>query len=227
LNGRVVLLYQLIIIIQQLIMKKLLFLPLFFCFMYMGFGQTNIVNSWVNPNITSQNLGVHKMVVAALLYDQGVRREVEDYIVNNFYSGMATQSYLLIGDSLITNEAAESQKLMSLGFDGIFILKRSGNENQQAYVPGQAPTEWTTWGGYWGYWGGPRLVTHYNSGTPGHTVNVYTGLVQVNIYSFKANTLLYSANTSTTRPGGAMPLFEDVVNAVNAQLNANGLLIPN
>ena len=207
-------------------MKRILPLLFCFCVYFSGFAQSSILNSWTDPNINNQNLGIHKMVVAALLYDQGVRREVEDYLVN-LYPGMATQSYLLLGDSLITNESDESQRLISLGYDGILIMKRSGNDNQEQYIPGRPPTEYTTWGGYWGYWGGPRWVNHYNPGTPGHAVNVYTGLVQVNLYFLKSNTLIFSANTSTTRPGGTLPLFEDVSNAINADLYANGILTRN
>ena len=40
--------------------------------------------------------GVHKIVVAALIYDQGVRRQVEDYMAS-LYPGTAMQSYLILG----------------------------------------------------------------------------------------------------------------------------------
>ena len=116
-------------------MKKNLCFLLGLSVYFSAFTQSSIINSWANPNIISQNLAVHKMVVAALLYDQGVRREVEDYLVT-LYPGIATQSYLLLGDSLITDESAESQRLKNAGYDGILIMKRSGNDNQQQYIPG-------------------------------------------------------------------------------------------
>jgi hypothetical protein len=204
-------------------MKKQFFLSLVICMPFVGFGQSAILNSWSDPNTSNQNLTVHKMVVAALIYNQAVRRIVEDYVVS-LYPGMATQSYQLIGDSLITDEAGESQKLKALGYDGIIIMKQTGDNDQQQYIPGRAPVSYTTWGGYWGYWGGPRWVNHYNPGTPGHVQNQYTWFVQVNIFSLTSNTLIYSANTSTTRPGGTVPLFEDVSNAIHAQLSTEGLI---
>jgi hypothetical protein len=202
---------------KKLILVFVIFIPL------LSSAQSAIINSWSDPNSTNQNISVHKVVVAALIYNQGVRRVVEDYVVS-LYPGTATQSYLLIGDSLITDEAAQSQKLKNLGFDGIIIMKQTGDNDQQQYIPGRAPVNYTTWGGYWGYWGGPHWVNHYNPGTPGHTQNIYTWFVQVNVYSLNTNTLIYTANTSTTRPGGTVPLFEDVSNAIHAQLSTDGIL---
>jgi len=204
-------------------MKKNLILALFILGPFAVSAQSAIINSWSDPNTGNQNLTIHKMVVAALIYNQGVRRIVEDYVVS-LYPGMATQSYRLIGDSLVTDEAGESQKLKSQGFDGILIMKQTGDNDQQQYIPGRAPVSYTTWGGYWGYWGGPRLVNHYNPGSPGHIQNNYTWFVQVNLYSLTTNTLVYSANTSTTRPGGTVPLFEDVSNAIQSQLSTDGII---
>jgi hypothetical protein len=204
-------------------MKKQLFFALMLCIPFTGLTQSAILNSWSDPNAGTQNLTMHKMVVAALIYNQAVRRTVEDYIVG-LYPGLATQSYLLMGDSLVTDEAGESQKLKAQGYDGILIMKQTGNNDQQQFVPGRAPSSYTTWGGYWGYWGGPHWVNHYNPGSPGRVENTYTWFVQVNIFSLSSNNLIYSANTSTTRPGGTVPLFEDVSNAIRSQLSTEGLI---
>jgi hypothetical protein len=204
-------------------MKKKIILALIVLAPFAASAQSAIINSWSDPNTGNQNLAIHKMVIAALIYNQAVRRTVEDYVVS-LYPGVATQSYILMGDSLVTDEAGESQKLKSQGFDGIIIMKQTGDNDQQQYIPGRAPVSYTTWGGYWGYWGGPRWVNHYNPGTPGHTQNTYTWFVQVNVFSLNSNSLVYSANTSTTRPGGTVPLFEDVSNAIHAQLSTSGII---
>jgi hypothetical protein len=203
-------------------MKKKLILALIVLAPFAVSAQSAIINSWSDPNMGSQNLTVHKMVVAALIYNQGVRRIVEDYVVS-LYPGMATQSYILMGDSLVTDEAGESQKLKSQGFDGILMMKQTGDNDQQQYIPGRAPVSYTTWGGYWG-WGGPSVVNHYNPGTPGHVQNTYTWFVQVNLYALNTNNLIYTANTSTVRPGGTVPLFEDVNNAIRSQLSTDGII---
>lgn len=204
-------------------MKKKLFLMLMICLPFAGFSQSQIINSWSDPNTGNQNLSVHKFVVGALIYNQTVRRIVEDYMAS-LYPGIATQSYLLMGDSLMTDEAGQSQRLVAAGFDGIILMKQTGDNDNQQYIPGRPPTNFQTWGGYWGYWGGPRIINHYNPGTPGHTQNTYTWFVQVNLFSLRTNTLIWSANTSTVKPGGTVPLFDDVCNAVHAQMSTDGVL---
>lgn len=188
-------------------------------------GQSQIMNHWRDPNTTVQNPGIHKIVVAALIYDQGVRHQVEDYMIT-LYPGVATQSYLVMGgDSLITNESAQASRLKNEGFDGIVIMKQVGENTTQQYIPGRMPSYYNTWGGYWGGgWGGPRWVTHYNPGTPGHEQNNWTWFVQVNVFSLVTNKLIWSANTTTTDPGGRIPLFEDVCNAVRSQMTNEGFL---
>jgi hypothetical protein len=206
-------------------MKKILLLTLSMAGAMAAFSQSQIINSWRDPNTSIQNPGFHKVIVAALLNDQGVRRQVEDYMVS-LYPGMAMQSYRLIGDSLATNEEAFSQEFKNEGYDGIAIIKQTNEQTTQQYVPGRMPSYYNTWGGYWGWrgWGGPHWVGHYNPGTPGRVANQWHWYVQVNVYSLVSNSLVYTANTITTNPGGRVPLFEDVCNAVRTQMSAVGFM---
>ena len=215
-----------IVLQEKNYMKKKLLLALIICSPFAGFAQSQILNSWRDPNVSIQNPGFHKIVLAALIYDQGVRRQVEDYMTS-LYPGVATQSYLVMGgDSLIADESAQSQRLKSKGYDGVVILKQTNESSSQQYVPGQMPLYYSTWHGYWGHygWGGPRWVVHYNTGTPGRVITDRTWFVQVNVYSLITNKLIWSANTSTTDPGGRVPLFEDVCNAVHSQMTTEGFL---
>jgi hypothetical protein len=186
---------------------------------------TKILNSWEDPN-TVVNPAVHKIVVAALLYDQGVRRQVEDYMVS-LYPGVAVQSYQVLGgDSILTDEHGESQRLKNEGYDGVVIMKQVSQNTTQRYVPGTMPTYYGTWGGYWGYGWGPRYYGGgvYSPGTPGYVETNHHWFVQVNVYSLNSNNLIWSANTETTNPGGRIPLFTDVCNAVKKQMKADGFL---
>jgi len=183
---------------------------------------TKIVNSWHDPETRIKDPKVHRIVVAALIYDQGVRRQVEDYMAS-LYAGAATQSYVFLGgDSLMTyGEDYYNQRLKSESYDGIVIMRQVGENVSQHYVPGQMPSYYSTWGGYWGHsWG----TTFYNPGTPGHMRTDRTWHVQVNVYSIAANKLIYTASTNTTDPGGRVPLFEDVCKAVKKDMKKGGFL---
>ncbi len=199
-------------------------------FVVLGFfsctSPTRVLNSWKDPGTSVTNPGVHKIVVAALLYDQGVRRQVEDYMAS-LYPGVATQSYQILGgDSILTDEHGESQRLRGMGYDGIVIMKQVAQNTTQHYVPGTMPSYYTTWGGYWGYGWGPRYggVTYYNPGSPGYVETNHHWYVQVIVYSLVTNKLVWEANTETTNPGGRIPLFTDVCNAVKRQMKSDGFL---
>jgi hypothetical protein len=207
-------------------MKKLGLSVFVISFLLSCSSPTQITSSWKDPNTTITHPGVHKIVVAALIYDQGVRRQVEDYMAS-LYPGTAMQSYLILGgDSLISQEQAYSQKLQSAGYDGIVIMKQVTENLSQHYVPGQYPSYYSTWGGYWGNgWGGRGWgTTFYNPGTPGHFQTDRTWIVQVNVYSLITNRLIWAANTRTTDPGGRIPLFDDVCKAVRSQMKSDGFL---
>ncbi len=208
-------------------MKKQIVLAVFLCSFFACTSPTQIVNSWRDPNVTIQNPKLHKIVVAALIYDQGVRRQVEDYMVS-LYPGVATQSYLVLGnDSVLTNTPAYDAKFKSEGYDGIVIMKQVTENTSQHYVPGMMPSYYTTWGGYWGGgWGpGPGWgATYYNPGTPGYIQTDRVWIVQVNVYALPDNKLIWSANTRTKNPGGRVPLFDDVCKAVHTQMISQGFL---
>jgi hypothetical protein len=194
-------------------------------FIYSCTSPTRVLNSWKDPNTTITKPGVHKILVAALLYDQGVRRQVEDYMAS-LYPGEAVQSYQILGgDSILTDEHGESQRLKDQGFDGIVIMKQVAQNTTQRYIPGTMPSYYTSWGGYWGYGWGPRYgMTYYNPGTPGYVQTNHHWYVQVNVYSLISNKLIWTANTETTNPGGRIPLFTDVCNAVKRQMKYDGFL---
>ncbi|MFT3704328.1 MAG: hypothetical protein QM802_18310 [Agriterribacter sp.] len=187
---------------------------------------TKIVNSWRDPETTIKRPGVHAMVVAALIQDQVVRRQVEDYMVS-LYPGKATQSYRLFGgDSLLTkDEPYYNELLKKEGYDGIVLMKQVSSKTTERYVPGKPPAYFTTWSGYWrGGWGNHWATTQYMPGTPGHIRKDWTWMVEVSVYSLKANKLIWAANTSTTNPGGRVPLFEDVCKAVHKEMRSDGFL---
>jgi len=181
---------------------------------------SRIVNSWKDPG-TSIDPSIHKIVVAAIIYDPALRRQVEDYMVS-LYPGMATQSYVLFGaDPLNGNEENHNQTLKAQGYDGIVIIRRTNENVNQHYVAGQMPTYYHTWDGYWhNGWS----ATYIDPGTPGHLATGRTWMVQVTVFSVQENKLIWSANTSTTNPGGGVPLFDDVSNAARAKMKADGFL---
>ncbi|HTE25905.1 hypothetical protein [Flavitalea sp.] len=186
--------------------------------------QTQIVNSWRDAETTIQNPGLHSIVVAALINDQVVRRQVEDYMAS-LYPGAATQSYMLFGgDSLLQKgESHYNDILKKEGYDGIVLLRQTGENTDQQFVAGRPPAYLNTWSGYWrGGWGNRWAEPQFLPGTPGRIETDRTWHVQVTVYSLLANKLIWAANTNTTNPGGRVPLFEDVCKAVKKEMKREG-----
>jgi hypothetical protein len=55
-------------------MKKKLIVALIALAPFAASAQSAIINSWSDPNTANQNLAIHKVVIAALIYNQAVRR---------------------------------------------------------------------------------------------------------------------------------------------------------
>jgi hypothetical protein len=201
--------------------RKLLLVTALSALFFSCSAPSQILSSWRDPGTSITNPGIHKIVVAAIIHDPVVRRQIEDYMVS-LYPGAATPSYIAFGPKpLDGNEDAVNLELKKQGYDGIVLLRQTNETINQHYVPGRFPTYYQTWGGYWrNGWG----VSYYNPGTPGHIATKRTWVVQVTVYSVQENKLIWAADTRTTNPGGRVPLFQDVCNSVRKQMKSDGFL---
>jgi hypothetical protein len=180
-------------------------------------GSTKIVTSWRDPEVTVNTAQLNKFVVAALLKNQGVRRRAED-LMASYYPGKAVPSYKELGEAeLKDSDDVYNQKLKNEGFDGIVIMRLLQVDRDRRYVPGDYPVYYRSWRGFYATaWPG-----FY---TPGYYTTDKTYSVEVNIYSFKRDKLIWSATTSTVNPSGGDALFDDVIRAVKEKMDKEGFL---
>jgi hypothetical protein len=178
---------------------------------------TQIVDSWRDPDVVVDTSNVHKFVVAALLKNQTMRRQVEDEMAAQF-PGKAVQSYTELGvEDLKDDDAVYNQKLKNDGYDGIVIMRLVDVEKSTRYVPGANPAYYGSWRRYWRYsWTG-----FYD---PGYYTTDKAFNVEVTVYSLIRDKLIWSANTSTVNPSGRGELFSDVARAVVKRMKKEGFL---
>ena len=178
---------------------------------------THIVNSWRDPEVVVDTANIHQFVVAALLKNQAVRRQVEDDMAARF-PGKAVQSYKELGeDELKENDDVYNQKLRRDGYDGIVMLRLVNVDKSTTYVPGAYPVYYGSWRGYWRYsWGG-----FYD---PGYYTTDKAFNVEVTVFSLKRDKLIWTANTTTVNPAGRGELFADVSKAVVDKMKKEGFL---
>src|SRR5579872_5260023 len=106
---------------------------------------THIVNSWRDPDVVIDTADIHQFVIAALLKNQTVRRQVEDEIAAQF-PGKAVQSYKELGEGELKDDESEyNQKLKNDGFDGIVMMRLVDVSKSTRYVPGTYPMYYGSW----------------------------------------------------------------------------------
>lgn len=178
---------------------------------------TKIVTSWRDPEVTVNTAQLNKFVVAALLKNQAVRRRTEE-LMASYYPNKAVESYKEFGETeLKETDDFYNQKLKSEGFDGIVIMRLVEVNKENRYVPGNYPVYYRTWRGFYATaWPGYYSPGYYT------TDKVYD--VEINVYSFKRDKLIWSATTSTINPGGRDQLFDDVIKAVKKRMDKEGFL---
>lgn len=178
---------------------------------------TQITSSWRDPGVTVNAGQIHKFVVAALIKDQSVRRNVEDNMAS-YMPGKAVQSYVVFGtDSLKDDADVYNQKLKSEGYDGIVIMRLSDVDKDKRYVPGNYPVYYNTWRGYWSY----SWPSFYS---PGYYTTDKTYYIEVNVYSLLQNKLIWSGTTSTINPGNNDQLYNNVSKVIYNKMKSEGFL---
>lgn len=197
--------------ISLIIFASLLFVCLASC------NPTKIVTSWREPDASVSASQLNKFVVAALLKNQAVRRKTED-LMASYFPRKAVQSYKELGETeLKENNEFYNQKLKGEGFDGVVVMRLLQVDKNKRYVPGNYPDYYHTWGLYYtAAWTG-----FY---TPGYYATDKIFDVEVNVYSFKRDKLIWSATTSTVNPAGNDALYDDVIKAVKKRMKKEGFL---
>jgi len=178
---------------------------------------TQIVDSWRDPDVVVDTARVNKFVVAALLKNQTVRRQVEDEMAAQF-PGKAVQSYKELGEvELKEDDAMYNQKLKNDGYDGIVMMRLVDVDKSTRYVPGANPVYYGSWRRYWRYsWTG-----FYD---PGYYTTDKAFNVEVTVYSLIRDKLIWAANTTTVNPAGRSELFSDVSKTVVKKMKKEGFL---
>jgi hypothetical protein len=178
---------------------------------------THISHSWRDPSVTVDTAKIGKFVVAALLKNQTVRREVEDDMASRF-PGKAVQSYKEFGDSdLKESEDFYNRKLKEKGYDGIVVVRLVNVDKNVRYVPGSYPVYYRSWRGYWGY----SWTAFYD---PGYYTTDRSYDVEVNVYSLDPDRLIWTASTSTLNPPDRGQMFRDVSRIVYTKMKKEGFL---
>ena len=190
---------------------------------------TTIVDSWRDPNITISQEHFKKVLIVALLKDETNRRVAENTIVATEPT-IFHASYDMLGQNNLN--LSQDQKLTILtneGYDGVITLRLVDKNTQVSYVPGT-----TTYAGYGGYYGGmygggfggwygAYGANYYD---PGYYQENTNYIVETNVFSIKANKLLWTGTTKTVDPTDVATTVTNIMQAVTAEMRKDGTLPP-
>jgi len=187
------------------------------CFGMLCCTSTRVERSWRDPLVTVDLSQLNKVMVVALLKNEGTRRSTEDELCA-LLKGKGVPSYLyLTKDIKEENEGSIRDRIKSEGFDGYIIMRLVDVDKELKWVPGQYPLFYGRfWGYYWNYWG-----AFYN---PGHYETTKTYRIETNVYSIKRDKLIWSGITKSVDPGRVDKLMTAAAKAVYKEMVREGFI---
>jgi hypothetical protein len=191
-------------------MKQLFYSALFMLALTACGTSAHIEHSWRDPNVTVDMSQLHKVMVVALLKNETYRREAEDDMVG-MLNGKGVASYNYLNKTVKEDqEPALREKLKNEGFDGIITMKLADVEKDRNWVPNNYPPYPAYYGRFWPYYWYSWNAFY----EPGHYESNKTYTVEVNVYSLKAEKLVWSGVTQSVNPDGMGKLVHAVVKTV-------------
>ena len=162
---------------------------------------TSVTSSWKSPAI--KTVGMHKMLVVAVVPTESVRRNLENQLVHELAKqGVnGSPSYLYIENGSSLDKDSVRSLVQTAGMDSVFIANYLGTTHELEY----APTTYYDFG-YWNTYGGT-----YQERTE----------VKLEFRLFDARNqgrLVWSATTSTIDPESVASAVPEVADDVVAQL---------
>ena len=198
---------------------------------------TTIVDSWRDPNTTIAQEQFKKVLIVALLKDETNRRVAENTIVATEPT-LFFPSYDLYDQNSTTLTAAQKTAILTdEGYDGVITLRLVDKNTQVNYVPGTSTYMGYggmyngaygygyggMYGGGFGGWYGAYGGAYYD---PGYYQESTNYIVETNVFSVKANKLLWTGTTKTVDPSDVASTVTNIIQAVADNMRKDGTLPP-
>lgn len=176
---------------------------------------TRIETQWQDPALAPQQLAFTRLIALAQVEDETTRRVVEDELVRVLAAGPRAQArgmqvepaYPRISSAELGDVAALRAKVEAAGYDGAVVLRLVSDQERITHVPGHYEVMW-------------GAAVRYE---PGYTDVDRIVRIETSVYSIREGKLLWSGVSRTLNPRDLRDLVDDVVRAVGAELEAQGL----
>lgn len=172
---------------------------------------TKVTSSWKSPDVTSGNLSMKKIMVAALLPDRNrdLQKSMEKQLVDELKSKgiQAVSAYKLYGPKYLPQDEHKAiNKLQESGVDGFLTIVLLDKNKEQNYNSGYSQIEPV---GYYRNWYGYYRTVYGRVYTPGYYTTQTKYYWESNLYDVPGEKLIYSAQSESFDPSSVNKLASD------------------
>lgn len=198
-------------------MKKL-FLPILF--LIFSCSSTKIISSWSEPNKQIKISNLNKVLVIAKFKTETSNRKAEDNMVEYIGEiGIPSYNYLKSNFN-IENIDGIRTKIKKDGFDGVVTMRLIDVEQEQITQRDNSNRYPTNYRDFNNYFYDSQMS--YENPNYYVTTKVYT--IETNVYSIKANKIIWTALTETTDPKGVEKMTSEIAKVVYKQMLKEGFV---
>jgi hypothetical protein len=210
-------------------MKKF-FIALSIVFLGSCSSGTSIVSSWRDPDTTTANSQFKKILVVALVKDEATRRITENRIAAigpKFHSSYA----IMNGNDLGLSKEQKFKILQDENYYAVVTMRLVDTVKESNYVPGTNTSMYYSgyggmYGGYGAYggfggWYGMYSPVYYD---PGYYQETTSYLVETNIFSLKANKLVWTGTTKSSNGTDIGLLVDSIIATIMQEMKKDGFI---
>ena len=184
--------------------------------------QTHIVDLWSDPSVSRDPM--HRVVVVAVKKDPIRRRQWEDAFVAELRDRHidAVPSYQ-ISPNAIPDSATMADRLSRDHFDGVLMVRQSGQQERQQYVP---PSSYIGRAGvvYNPFWGTYRTV-YREYVTPGYVENEQLLWYRTTVYDLRRDAQeVWTAATRTRNPYSQQAVRDEIAGLIVPAMGRSGVI---
>jgi hypothetical protein len=199
--------------------KNTIFLSLCLTFMLASCTSTQITSSWREPNKQISLAKLNKVLVVALFKTETSRHKAEDEMVS-YLKNKGVASYNYLDESYNKKSESEIRDKVKLGgFDGAITMRLIDVNKEETYIPGNSnyPEYYRSFTGYY-----YRNWSYYSD--PGYYYTTKKFTVETNVYSLKADKIIWSGITRTTDPEGVDQMMNEITKVVYKKMIKEGFI---
>lgn len=170
---------------------------------------TRLTTTWKAPDVT--RIHFTKIIAFVVAKDEAVMRAGEQALCAKITAVRCVPAFMIVPDADRGDVDTVAKAVDAAGFDGVIMLRYSGERVQQTWVP-TAPL--------WGYYGYGWGIAY----DPGYIRQDQLVEVETTVYSVPDRKLLWAGVTETMNPRDVRRTVNEIVDAVAKAMRKESLI---